>query len=778
MTCKKLFVLIFLTFIFFKPAHSQSQPAHSFYSFQTHFGQFYRADMDSASMERMLDLVKAAGFTTIRDECYWSDVEKVKGVYSFPKQIDDYILAAQRRGIRVLLILNYNNPLYAAHAGSAVTDDSNRVAYARYCRETVKRYAPLGVKNYEIWNEPNIPQFWDLSPSAEDYAELLKAAYPAIKAVDSTVKVLGCATSPAEGNPAPFIDWLTFITGVFQHDGGDFMDAVSFHYYSVDTAPENKFLNDVQKLQAIIGVEKPIWLTEFGYPANSGWPNITQERQANYASRLFILGKSVEQMQCISFYDLKNDGENTAEPEHNFGALNFDLTPKPVYGALKSVAERIGDLPAESQFFANNVNRYHFANDSAWTTAFWRTTGESAETISIPAAYCGLADRNGSLLKYFIVEDRNVSVSLSEQPQYFFSLAEEPVLKKLDLVPERAILFPGQTMQLALSGIAEDVTPVQFGEAVMALCFEGTGGRLENEIFVADEVGSGKIIGEYLGHSDTTHIEIVNPGNYVVEHFSSGNDWKIDVLNLDSAATAIQVSDSIASEGETSLKLDYGFVYKSSIHKSLYQVHLRNCIPIPGSPDSLAVDVFGNGQPVRFEFYFENINGEEIKESAFDQPATWLSEWRPVKILARKFIGKIEFPIYLTKILAYIVHDGAVNDSAYSGQIFLDNLRVSMESASGIASENSERQKFRLAQNYPNPFNPSTTIFYSVEKDGRVALSVFNVLGQRVAALVDDWRAAGDYQVRFEANKLAAGVYLYRFDAGDQCEIKKMVILK
>jgi len=215
---KALPLMIFSLFIlFWTQLFSQAVPA--FYGFQTHFGQFYRADMDSASMEAMLDLVKAAGFTAIRDECYWSEVEKIRGTFNFPKQTDNYIQAAKRRGIDVLLILNYNNPLYAPHAGSAVTTDSNRTAFARYCQEAVKRYLPLGITHYEIWNEPNIPIFWDPAPNAADYAQLLQTAYPAIKAIDSTVTVISCATSPAEGNPPPFIDWLTFISQVFQNGG-------------------------------------------------------------------------------------------------------------------------------------------------------------------------------------------------------------------------------------------------------------------------------------------------------------------------------------------------------------------------------------------------------------------------------------------------------------------------------------------------------------------------------------------------------------------------------
>ncbi|MFZ5517475.1 MAG: cellulase family glycosylhydrolase [Candidatus Zhuqueibacterota bacterium] len=774
---KNLRFALFVLFLIF-PFIARGQNASSLYGFQTHFGQFYRADMDSAHREQMLDLVQHAGFAMIRDECYWAEVETQPGVYAFPAAIDDYVDAAKRRGIDVLLILNYNNPLYAAHAGSAVTSDSNRAAFARYCRQAVQRYRLRGVTHYEIWNEPNNPQFWDPQPDAADYAALLHVVYPAIKAVDSTVTVIAGAMSPAEGNPPPYIDWLTFISRVYQHGGAEFLDAVSFHYYSVDVAPESKFLNDVQKLQAIVGEDTPFWLTEFGYPTHSGWPNITVQKQANYAARLFLLGKSVKSLQRIFFYDLKNDGENPADAEHNFGALNFDMTPKPAYHALKGLATTVADLPAESLEFGNNVYRAYFASDSAWVTAAWRAAGESEETVPIPGSEYGLIDRDGARVGYGITNQNQVTLRLSEQPQYLTSLPAAPALVALQVLPEKAILFPGQTAPLVITATAADGLPVSFSESVVNVRLEGDGGRLDGEAFLAEAPGRAKIIADYRGLADTAIVDVVPPGNIRMDDFSDLTGWQVDVMNLDSSGTFIRRCDSLASEGGSSARLAYRFVYKSGIHKSKYQVHLLHRIPVPGAPDTLLIDVRGNGQPIRFEFYFENIRGDEIKESAFDQPATWQDEWRPVKILAQKFIGKIEFPIFLSKIVVYIVQDGAVNDSTYHGEIFLDNLRVSLEGAAAAPASLPESLKFQLHQNYPNPFNPNTTVRYSVASDSHVTLSILNLLGQRVCTLVDDWRAAGEYQVQFDAAAFAAGMYVYRLDAGELRQIRKMIILK
>jgi hypothetical protein len=82
-------------------------------------------------------------------------------------------------------------------------------------------------------------------------------------------------------------------------------------------------------------------------------------------------------------------------------------------------------------------------------------------------------------------------------------------------------------------------------------------------------------------------------------------------------------------------------------------------------------------------------------------------------------------------------------------------------------SSTPRREVFRLDPNYPNPFNPSTTIRYALPVRSHVTLSVFNILGQQVAALGNETQGAGYHEVRFDGSGLASGVYFYRLQAGD-----------
>lgn len=91
--------------------------------------------------------------------------------------------------------------------------------------------------------------------------------------------------------------------------------------------------------------------------------------------------------------------------------------------------------------------------------------------------------------------------------------------------------------------------------------------------------------------------------------------------------------------------------------------------------------------------------------------------------------------------------------------------------------------EFHLYQNYPNPFNPSTKIRYTIPNVGTslmkfVQLKVYDVLGNEVATLVDENRQAGSYEIEFDAVNLSSGMYLYKLQAGEFVQTRKMILLK
>jgi|YelNatPaOPRAMG01_1025707.scaffolds.fasta_scaffold00247_4 hypothetical protein len=119
---------------------------------------------------------------------------------------------------------------------------------------------------------------------------------------------------------------------------------------------------------------------------------------------------------------------------------------------------------------------------------------------------------------------------------------------------------------------------------------------------------------------------------------------------------------------------------------------------------------------------------------------------------------------------------------AEPGPIVINNVFNVQDSVASFTDvkkvDNNLPATYKLSQNYPNPFNPSTTINYSLPKSGLVTLKVYNILGQVVATLVNQNQVAGNYNVSFDASRLASGVYFYSIKAGNFSEVKKMMLLK
>lgn len=96
----------------------------------------------------------------------------------------------------------------------------------------------------------------------------------------------------------------------------------------------------------------------------------------------------------------------------------------------------------------------------------------------------------------------------------------------------------------------------------------------------------------------------------------------------------------------------------------------------------------------------------------------------------------------------------------------------------GVKDDNNKLYSFNLAQNYPNPFNPTTKISYSIPERSNVTLKVYNMLGQEVASLVNTTKDAGQYELNFNASQLSSGLYIYKIQAGNFTQSKKMMLLK
>jgi hypothetical protein len=179
--------------------------------------------------------------------------------------------------------------------------------------------------------------------------------------------------------------------------------------------------------------------------------------------------------------------------------------------------------------------------------------------------------------------------------------------------------------------------------------------------------------------------------------------------------------------------------------------------------------------PRRFAVFMDDFS-HSVSLTAGNRVNMQRTEWQVVEIPleAFKLTGAIQSITFL---------------GTFEGTFYLDDVRlVAVPPPLSITAVQEEHaatvpQTFALAQNFPNPFNSSTVIRFALPQSEDVELSVFNLAGQKVATLLDGRRRAGEYSLNWdgrddEERELASGVYLYRLQAGEKIETRKLVLVR
>ena len=126
-----------------------------------------------------------------------------------------------------------------------------------------------------------------------------------------------------------------------------------------------------------------------------------------------------------------------------------------------------------------------------------------------------------------------------------------------------------------------------------------------------------------------------------------------------------------------------------------------------------------------------------------------------------------------------LIRFGFTSDIMFNGAgWFIDDIKIEDSSTDINDETNNLPMKYNLFDNYPNPFNPNTVMQYSIPKNESVKLKVYNMIGENIATLVDEYKQAGTYSVDFVSNGLPSGVYFYEIKAGNFNMINKMLLLK
>jgi hypothetical protein len=301
-----------------------------------------------AVMARELDGVAATGSRWLRVDFPWSSLEAGgRGRYNWA-QADRLVTAANARGIHLLAMVAYT-PTWDRPAN---TNDhyqpTDPTAYAEFMRAAAQRYAPRGLHAWEIWNEPNMRDFWQPVPSPARYTQLLRLASAAIHSVDRSAYVVSGGVAPARDVAGYSIAPNEFVAAIYANGGRGAMQAVGLHPYSFPYAPMtpaswNTFYMATQT-HAIMAAHgdgaRPIWATEIGWPTGTGHGAVSEAQQAVMAAAAITAWNRFSFAGNFFWFNWQDTSANPASTFDNLGVLRYNGTAKPALGVFKAMLAR------------------------------------------------------------------------------------------------------------------------------------------------------------------------------------------------------------------------------------------------------------------------------------------------------------------------------------------------------------------------------------------------------------------------------------------------------
>ncbi|MCV7359035.1 cellulase family glycosylhydrolase [Mycolicibacterium fluoranthenivorans] len=296
----------------------------------------------SAQQAQALDAMQALGVNTVRVGVFWGGIELAPGVYNW-SALDGLINAAAERNMGVLAAVT-TTPPWAATPGSApyYTPPANPQTFGNFTGVLASRYAGK-ISAYEVWNEPNAAFFYSPKPDPASYTELLKAAYPKIKAADPNATVIGGVVGSGVTIGDTTMNPVDFVEGMYAAGAEGSFDALSFHPYQYTTkfsegadlanSPINQ-LTDIRNLMVANGdASKQIWSSEYGLPTNA----VGEQQQADYIQDMVTDWRTLPYAGPAFIYTLRDTNTGSTNDEDNFGVYRTDWTPKAAVAVIKSL---------------------------------------------------------------------------------------------------------------------------------------------------------------------------------------------------------------------------------------------------------------------------------------------------------------------------------------------------------------------------------------------------------------------------------------------------------
>lgn len=367
-----------------------------------------------------LQMIANGGLGFVRLDFTWSDIERQPGKYDFSVQ-EKLIDTLGEQDIRVLAILDYNNRLYDKSGGPLQTGpytDEMRQAFARFAGAAAARFKGRGVI-WEVWNEPNNPEFWKPEPNVDEYMKLATVTIAAIRQVDAEVGIFapGITTFPLNLDVWNFLK-RSFELGLLEH-----IDGVSIHPYR-DKPPETVDI-DYQRLRSLIEQYMPaskksipIISSEWGYPIETV---VSEDLQAALLVRQFLFN-STHDIPLSIWYDWQ-DGKNSQNPLYNFGLVTWDDQPKPAYLAVKTLTSELRDFRFVKRLSLSSGDDFAllFASGQIQKLVLWTTGNPHSVNLPVDTPTTKVVSMIGET-KEITAMDGIVVMDLTGDPQYLLTM--------------------------------------------------------------------------------------------------------------------------------------------------------------------------------------------------------------------------------------------------------------------------------------------------------------------------------------------------------------------
>ncbi len=331
---------------------------------------FLQGEVEPAKRERTLNLIRDVGFTWIRQQFAWSDIEihgkgdfedrRNQPVRSAWDKYDNIVTLAAQNQINIIARLDA--PPQWSHEGYADLGDFGPPAtfenYADFVGTVVSRYKGR-IKYFQLWNEPNIfPEWGNQHVNPEDYAKLLCLAYDRAKKIDPEVVIIAAALAPTIDQDGANLNDLIFFQRMYTAGAGRCFDIMSAQGYGLWSGPgdhrsnplqtnvaRHMFLRDIMVRNG--DVSKPIWLSEMnwnpvpdeaGIDARTRFGVVSTAEQALYVPQAYERARSEWPwigVMSIWFFKRPGDSERN-QSMYYFRMVEPDFTPTPLFESMKT----------------------------------------------------------------------------------------------------------------------------------------------------------------------------------------------------------------------------------------------------------------------------------------------------------------------------------------------------------------------------------------------------------------------------------------------------------